>query len=209
MPQCAVITCGNNYRKASNVRYHRFPSEEYIREHWKAICGRKDPSYNCQTARVCSLHFSRENYEKDLEHELLGLPPRTRLRKGAYPDIDVPVLLPNIKKIMKQITNINKKKLNGKRTDGKQQNGQQQQQQQHPIKRNSLNRRVLNTNSKKLGNQVKNSLNVNERPVRKKKKNKKYETYERNRKSPTPEVLHETNLLLALGLTPVKKEEKE
>lgn len=201
MPQCAVITCGNNYRKASNVRYHRFPSEEYIREHWKAICGRKDPSYNCQTARVCSLHFSRDNYEKDLEHELLGLPPRTRLRRGAYPDIDVPVLLPNIKRIMKQITSI-KKKFNNKKVDVKQQNGHQTPIKKHPI------RRVLNT-TKKSGSQVRNSLNVNERPVRKKKKTKKYESYERNRKSPTPEVLHETNLLLALGLTPVKKEEKE
>lgn len=202
MPQCAVITCGNNYRKASNVRYHRFPSEEYIREHWKAICGRKDPSYNCQTARVCSLHFSRDNYEKDLEHELLGLPPRTRLRRGAYPDIDVPVLLPNIKRIMKQITSI-KKKFNNKKVEVKQQNGHPT-----PIKKN-IQRRVLNTTKNRPGSQVKNSLNVNERPVRKKKKTKKYESYERNRKSPTPEVLHETNLLLALGLTPVKKEENE
>lgn len=195
MPQCAVVTCGNNYRKASNVRYHRFPSEDALREHWKAICGRKDPSYNCQTARVCSLHFSRDNYEKDLEHELLGLPPRTRLRRGAYPDIDVPVPMPNLKKIMKQITNINKRKLSNRKAEVKPQNGHQ----------NSLkkNKKTLGTNKKNQGH-IK-SLNVNERPVRKKKKTKKYETYERNRKSPTPEDCQETNLLLALGLTPVKK----
>ncbi|KAL0272170.1 UNVERIFIED_CONTAM: hypothetical protein PYX00_005250 [Menopon gallinae] len=204
MPQCAVITCGNNYRKASNVRYHRFPSENYIREHWKKICGRKDPAYNCQSARVCSLHFSRDNYEKDLEHELLGLPPRTRLKRGAYPDVDVPVVLPNLKKIMKQITGI-KKKFNGKKPEvrGNSQQ-QQQQQQQNGIGKSKIQKKVL---TKKPT--LKSGLNVNERPVRKKKKTKKYETYERDRKSPTPEVRQETNLLLALGLTPVKKSDDE
>ncbi|EEB15201.1 hypothetical protein Phum_PHUM354820 [Pediculus humanus corporis] len=52
-------------------------------------------------------------------------------------------------------------------------------------------------------------LNVNERPIRKKKKTKKYESYERrNGKSPEPEIQHETNLLLALGLTPIKKDDE-
>jgi len=58
-------------------------------------------------------------------------------------------------------------------------------------------RRVLNP--------VKMGLNINERPVRKKKKTPKYETYERDRGViPRDLIPHvETNVLLALGLRPV------
>lgn len=46
--------------------------------------------------RVCSLHFSNGSYERDVEHELLGLVPRSRLRRGAVPDEHVPVVVPSL-----------------------------------------------------------------------------------------------------------------
>lgn len=95
MPQCAVSTCRNNHRKTKGrrVRYHRFPAEDDVRSRWVSVCGR---SFNTATARVCSLHFSPHSYERDVEHELLGLPPRSRLKRGAVPDRAVPISLPSL-----------------------------------------------------------------------------------------------------------------
>ncbi|XP_049770988.1 pneumococcal serine-rich repeat protein-like [Schistocerca cancellata] len=93
MPQCAVATCRNSHRKTRGrrVRYHRFPAEAEARGRWVAACGRgRDGTFNASTARVCSLHFSARSYERDVQHELLGLPPRSRLRRGAVPDRAVP-----------------------------------------------------------------------------------------------------------------------
>lgn len=94
MPQCAVATCRNSHRKTRGrrVRYHRFPVEAEARGRWVTACGRD--SFNASTARVCSLHFSARSYERDVQHELLGLPPRSRLRRGAVPDRAVPNAAP-------------------------------------------------------------------------------------------------------------------
>lgn len=96
MPQCAVTTCTNSHRKTKGrrIRYHRFPTEASIRTRWVAVCGRSaasTPNFNAATARVCSRHFSPRSYERDVEHELLGLPPRGRLRRGAVPDRAIPL----------------------------------------------------------------------------------------------------------------------
>ncbi|PSN36249.1 hypothetical protein C0J52_21116 [Blattella germanica] len=97
MPQCAVATCRNNHRKTKGrrVRYHRFPAEDDVRSRWVSVCGRGG-GFNTATARVCSLHFSPHSYERDVEHELLGLPPRSRLKRGAVPDRAVPISLPSL-----------------------------------------------------------------------------------------------------------------
>lgn len=90
MPQCAVVTCSNSHRKTkgASVRYHRFPSDTSTRAQWVRACGKS--SFNTSTARVCSRHFNERSYERDVQHELLGLPARSRLRKGAVPHINVP-----------------------------------------------------------------------------------------------------------------------
>lgn len=109
---------------------------------------------------------------------------------------------------MKQISNLKKKMTHGKKSGSlvvKKQNQPQQNGQQ--AKKKSKSQLVKSLPDVEA--QIKSKLNVNERPVRKKKKTKKYENYERNGKSPEPEVKPETNLLLALGLTPVKKEKSE
>lgn len=90
MPQCAVASCNNTHRKTKggSVKYHRFPGDEKTRRQWLNACGRHVP--NTSTARICSLHFSPDCYEKDMQHELLGLPTRCRLKKGAMPDRHLP-----------------------------------------------------------------------------------------------------------------------
>lgn len=90
MPHCAVANCSNTHRKTKggSVRYHRFPGDETTRTRWVQACG--GHVQNCATARVCSRHFSDPSYERDVQHEILGLPVRCRLKKGAVPDRNLP-----------------------------------------------------------------------------------------------------------------------
>lgn len=68
-------------------------------------CGREplangDIPFNIQTARICSLHFTNDSYEKDMEHMVLGLPVRSRLRRGAVPTVGVPVAVQPVTKML-------------------------------------------------------------------------------------------------------------
>lgn len=107
MPQCAVATCRNSHRRTRGrrIRYHRFPQIPEVRSRWVRACGRVplvngEIPFNIQTARICSLHFTNESYEKDMEHLVLGLPVRSRLRRGAVPTIGVPVNVQPVTKML-------------------------------------------------------------------------------------------------------------
>lgn len=107
MPQCAVATCRNSHRRTRGrrIRYHRFPQIPEVRSRWVRACGRVPLSngeipFNIQTARICSLHFTNDSYEKDMEHLVLGLPVRSRLRRGAVPTIGVPVNVQPVTKML-------------------------------------------------------------------------------------------------------------
>lgn len=101
MPQCAVATCRNSHRRTrkQSVRYHRFPHNTELRELWVRACGRAplangDPPFNIKTARICSRHFLEEFYEDESREQIMqGNQKRNRLRLGAVPTIDVPVLV--------------------------------------------------------------------------------------------------------------------
>lgn len=86
---CAVADCPNLSNKTksdSAIIYHAFPKDKCIRAAWVAKCKRKD-KINGQFARVCSEHFTREDYVRDLENELLGLPLRRKLKPEAIPSV--------------------------------------------------------------------------------------------------------------------------
>lgn len=107
MPQCSVNTCRNSHRRTRGrrIRYHRFPRIPEVRSRWVEACGRAplpngDVPFNVKTARICSLHFTVESYEKDMEHLVLGLPMRSRLRRGAVPTVDVPVSVQPVTKML-------------------------------------------------------------------------------------------------------------
>lgn len=88
MPQCAVVICNNYYgkTKGSHVIYHMWPTCPKRSAKWLELCGTSEPGYS----RVCSEHFSEKCYKRDLEHELLGLPLRRKLKKDALPDRRLP-----------------------------------------------------------------------------------------------------------------------
>ncbi|KAJ8897808.1 hypothetical protein PR048_003158 [Dryococelus australis] len=69
-------------KTGSAVTYHRFPNYLVTRENW--IFARKRKVFKAHTSKVCSIHFSENDYERDLESGLTGserLKNRTVKRK--------------------------------------------------------------------------------------------------------------------------------
>lgn len=73
------------------LKYFRFPKDESTRLKWVQRCGRKDKVSS--SGRLCGLHFSPQQYARDLQSELLGIPaPRNKrlLKPEAIPDLHLP-----------------------------------------------------------------------------------------------------------------------
>ncbi|XP_030752894.1 putative leucine-rich repeat-containing protein DDB_G0290503 isoform X2 [Sitophilus oryzae] len=111
MPQCYVENCGNYYGKTrgnAKIIYHMMPLDPALAAKWAKLCGRPEVKRSSY-ARVCSDHFSPKCYQRDLQHELLGLPLRRKLKPDAVPDTNLPKpYRPRTKdtKILPQPTNI-------------------------------------------------------------------------------------------------------
>ncbi|KAG5875435.1 hypothetical protein JTB14_038368 [Gonioctena quinquepunctata] len=92
MPQCYVTSCSNYYGKTRGIGkiiYHMLPTSPEMAAKWSKLCGYKNeipPPY----ARICSDHFSPNCYQRDLQHELLGLPLRKKLKHNTVPDRNLP-----------------------------------------------------------------------------------------------------------------------
>ena len=81
--RCAVFGCNNSLietkKKGLKVIYHRFPqgnnlTSSTIRNEWIRRCKRAD-KMNPNTSVICSTHFTQQDYERDLQNELLGFKP--------------------------------------------------------------------------------------------------------------------------------------
>jgi len=83
----AVAECPNGGRKAIPLTtQHSFPVKNpALCKIWISRC--KRDKFNIQNSSICSNHFTDDDYERDLEHELLNLPPRKKLKPTAAPTI--------------------------------------------------------------------------------------------------------------------------
>ena len=79
---CSVAICPS----PKDAIYHAFPSDLIIQKQWIHLC-KREGFVNAKTAKVCSCHFNEEDYERDLKCELLGLPPKKRLKSTAVPSL--------------------------------------------------------------------------------------------------------------------------
>lgn len=114
MPQCFVTNCSNYYGKTRgkvNVMYHIFPSKSELAAKWSVLCGYKKDFKAPAYARVCSEHFTPNCYQRDLQHELLGLPLRKKLKVDAVPNRNLPNQTSSNQKQLKD-SQLNKKKVN-------------------------------------------------------------------------------------------------
>lgn len=67
-----------------------FPSSPTLASKWTELCGYGEKMLPPPHSRVCSEHFSPLSYQRDLQHELLGLPLRKKLKRDALPDQNLP-----------------------------------------------------------------------------------------------------------------------
>ncbi|XP_035228118.1 THAP domain-containing protein 2-like [Stegodyphus dumicola] len=91
MASCAIALCQNYRRKTKSqgITYHRFPSDPELRKLWTNRCKRAD-NFNIENARVCALHFTPDDYVRDLKAELLGSTPKRVLKANAVPTLHLP-----------------------------------------------------------------------------------------------------------------------
>lgn len=97
--RCAVFGCNvdNKCKKSftPGTRFFPFPKDkDKLQAVWKHVCKRED-KFNIKNARVCSKHFSDDDYERNLKHELLGYTPKNyrTLKKNAVPSKNLPNML--------------------------------------------------------------------------------------------------------------------
>jgi hypothetical protein len=71
--------------------FFSFPKEGVTRKLWVNACCRAD-NFNVNTARICSRHFEKECYERNLRHELLNYTPKhgRTLKFDAVPSLFLP-----------------------------------------------------------------------------------------------------------------------
>lgn len=90
MSSCAIATCKNYKKKTPDILFHRFPANDHYKKLWIEKCKRKD-AFRPHCSRICSAHFTEEDYERDLKNELLGLPCRKVLTDTAVPSKNLPL----------------------------------------------------------------------------------------------------------------------
>ena len=70
---CAVFGCNSNAKQNKDLLFHTFPKDEETRKKWVNACKRAD-KFNADNGRICSLHFEKSAYARNLKYELLRLP---------------------------------------------------------------------------------------------------------------------------------------
>lgn len=79
--RCTVAVCNNSYAKTNRlppgqkVVYHSFPNDGARRQQWVQLC-RRAGKWNPDSCTVCSIHFTPEDYARDLKAELLNIPSK-------------------------------------------------------------------------------------------------------------------------------------
>ena len=88
---CIVRGCRSVHVKGNkNIHFHKIPKDPEIGNRWIEIC---DDHKNRISGFVCSRHFERSAFERNLKYELLGLPVppgQKKLKKGAVPTLYLP-----------------------------------------------------------------------------------------------------------------------
>lgn len=97
MVRCAVFACKSNNKKTlknpanneNSISYHSFPKNEGLCKEWINKCSRSD-KFSTKNARICSKHFSADDFERTLMHELLNIEnvPK-KLKVGTIPTLNL------------------------------------------------------------------------------------------------------------------------
>ena len=91
--RCTVSGCKSRFKKNKDIRFHRFPRDETIKNEWLSFCGPQNKRFNINSDRICSLHFESKAYKRNLKYEMLELPLPScilRLNLKAVPTLNGP-----------------------------------------------------------------------------------------------------------------------
>uniref|UniRef100_A0A6P7GZB7 Uncharacterized protein LOC114344850 n=1 Tax=Diabrotica virgifera virgifera TaxID=50390 RepID=A0A6P7GZB7_DIAVI len=92
--RCAVAGCLSDNQKKNgdkSVRFHGFSKDLALEKLWVITCCRED-KFNTKTSRICSKHFKQEDFERNLQHELLQYESKKgpKLKSDAFPSLHLP-----------------------------------------------------------------------------------------------------------------------
>ncbi|XP_050064187.1 uncharacterized protein LOC126554958 [Aphis gossypii] len=93
---CAVATCTNYSGKIKtsgriDLSFHRFPKDDTVAKKWQHLCKRGDV-WNPKNAYICSDHFTKDDFVRDLKAELLEYKPKIRyLKQNVLPSLNLPL----------------------------------------------------------------------------------------------------------------------
>ena len=81
---CAVACCKPPYPPGTSL--HRIPKKPELRKSWIVACKRQD-KFNVENARVCSRHFTTDDFEEDEKSKIFESKIRMKLKKTAIPSV--------------------------------------------------------------------------------------------------------------------------
>ena len=91
MPHCQIASCRNNSARAHSdegISFFHFPKDPNIRSQWIHFCDRGESKWTPRADdRVCSVHFQLDDFQRDLQAELMGTPARKKLKNSAVPSL--------------------------------------------------------------------------------------------------------------------------
>ena len=89
MPNCSAIGCTNRSTDHNcDKSFHRLPADDEFSDTWLKNIKRKGAE-DLGTLRICSDHFEKECFERDLKSELMGTKKKSKLKPGSVPTIFV------------------------------------------------------------------------------------------------------------------------
>ncbi|KAJ8867587.1 hypothetical protein PR048_031389 [Dryococelus australis] len=86
MQGCAVLNC-KNYKEKTGGSISK--KTRIFRKKWIFLCARND-KFNQKMVRICSEHFTDDDYERDLHVEFMGEERRKLLKPEAFPNKNLP-----------------------------------------------------------------------------------------------------------------------
>ncbi|KAL1493939.1 hypothetical protein ABEB36_009619 [Hypothenemus hampei] len=92
--RCAVIGCKSDSRvkcASEVIQFFRFPKDKTLNKVYKKKCQRSD-TFETKDTRICSKHFTDEDYVRQMKYELLQVPcPKNtrKLKADAVPSLNL------------------------------------------------------------------------------------------------------------------------
>ncbi|XP_054743889.1 zinc finger protein weckle-like isoform X1 [Anastrepha obliqua] len=84
--RCKVANCkSENKRRACDISFFSFPSDETLAKKWVQFC-RRENAFNTKTSYVCMKHFTTEDIQNNRQFEM-GLAKKRLLKHGVVPSI--------------------------------------------------------------------------------------------------------------------------